>query len=398
MLKLFMQRYFIILNLIIFNPNGAIAQGLFDTIITVDKAAITKYELEQRIRFFSFLNEPGDPEIKSREGLINDRLKMAAAKKVNLQLTPAVIENSMKEFAKNSGRSLEQLFKLLEGGGVDPETFRDYVEAGITWRELIRKRFASRGEPTDAEIDRAIRSASPKGGMRVLLTEIVLPAQSEQLESARKISKELVKIKSVDAFSEQALRLSISNSRDVGGRLPWKNSADLPNGLRQIILGLRPGDVTPPLEVKNAIVLFQLRDIEEIAIKEPKIVTIKYIKITGDEPQLDLAAKSIDACENAYGLVKGNANLSMTIVSQKPGEIDQAIFQRLNSLDSNEISIFSSESDEKGTIIMLCERTYANLPVTSREEIKNKIMLDRLTNLANGYLSELKSNATIIIK
>ena len=61
--------------------------------------------------------------------------------------------------------------------------------------------------------------------MRVLLTEIVLPAQAEQLQSARKISKELVKIKSINAFSEQALKLSISNSRDAGGRLPWKNSA-----------------------------------------------------------------------------------------------------------------------------------------------------------------------------
>ena len=127
-------------------------------------------------------------------------------------------------------------------------------------------------------------------------------------------------------------------------------------------------------------------------------MSIKYLKITGDEFQLNLAAKSIDACENAYGLVKGNANLSMTIVSQKPGEIDQAIFQRLNILDSNEISIFSNGPDAKGTIIMLCERTYKNLSGISREEIKNKIKLDRLTNLADGYLSELKSNATIIIK
>ena len=63
-----------------------------------------------------------------------------------------------------------------------------------------------------------------------------------------------------------------------------------------------------------------------------------------------------------------------------------------------QVQIFSNGTDEKGTIIMLCERIYENLSNISREEIKNKIKLDRLTNLADGYLSELKSNATIIIK
>ena len=401
MLKILVSWSLVVFTSFSFLPNKLAAAGIFDTVISVDKAAITNYELEQRILFFNFLNEPGDALIKSRQSLIDDRLKMAAAAKDSIALTPTELENEMLDFAKNSNQSLSRLLNLLKEGGVDAETFRDYVEVGVVWRELVRQRFGSQAQPTKSELDRALAAASTEGGIRVLLTEIVLPAKPSQLEESRKIAKELAKITSTDVFSGKAKKMSVSSSRDNGGKVPWRNLKDLPNGLRQIIASLRPGQVAKPLEVQNAIVLFQLRDVEELALKVPEIVSMKFAKITGANSVLNLATKTVNSCDDLYGLVKLNKDVVLEMVTQHPDELEQATALRLNSLDRNEMSVLSDSTDSAdsiGNMIMLCERSYSTLADTSRSEVAKNIKAARLTNLAEGYLAELRTNATVVFK
>ena len=396
--KTFISLSLVIITLISFSAKELASEGIFDTVISVNKTAITNYELEQRIRFFSFLNEPGDANIKSRQSLIDDRLKMAAAQKEGIALTSIELKKSMSDFAKNSNQGLAALLELLKQGGVDPETFRDFVEVGVVWREVVRKRFASQVNPTTAEIDRAVISASPKGGIKVLLTEIILPAGPNQLRESQKISKQLTKITSVKVFSEQATKLSVSNSRENGGKLPWRNLKDIPNGLRQIIASLQPGQVTTPIEVNNAIVLFQLRDIAEAISNDLEIISMEFARITGPSSALKLAARTVDSCDDLYGLIKLNKDFVFTILTQRPDKIEQGIALRLNSLDKDEISIFSNGPDDEGDLIMLCKRDYKTLENTSRDQIAANIRSARLTNLAEGYLAELRTKATVVFK
>ncbi len=396
--KTFISLSLVIITLISFSAKELASEGIFDTVISVNKTAITNYELEQRIRFFSFLNEPGDANIKSRQSLIDDRLKMAAAQKEGIALTSIELKKSMSDFAKNSNQGLDALLELLKQGGVDSETFRDFVEVGVVWREVVRKRFASQVNPTTAEIDRAVISASTKSEIKVLLTEIILPAGPNQLRESQKISKQLTKITSVKVFSEQAAKLSVSNSRENGGKLPWRNLKDIPNGLRQIIAGLQPGQVTTPIEVKNAIVLFQLRDIEEFLSTTPEIISMEFARITGPSSALKLALKTVDSCDDLYGLIKLNKDFVFTILTQHPDKIEPGIALRLSSLDKDETSIFSNSPDDEGDVIMLCKRDYKTLENTSRNQIAANIRSARLTNLAEGYLAELRTNATVVFK
>ena len=398
MLKIFVSWSLVVFTLFSVLSNKLAAEGIFDTIISVDGAAITNYELEQRILFFSFLNEPGDTLISSRQSLIDDRLKMAAGSKDGFALTPTELENAMLDFAKNSNQSLSGLLNLLNEGGVDAETFRDYVEVGVVWREVVRKRFGSQSQPTESEIDRALAAERAEGDISVLLTEIVLPAGPSQLEESRKIARELAKITSIGSFSEKAKKLSVSSSRDNGGKIPWRNLKDLPNGLRQVIASLRPGQVAKPLEVQNAIVLFQLRDVEELGLKAPEIISMKFAKITGISSVLDLATKTVNSCDDLYGLVKLDKDVVLEMLTQHPDEIEQATALRLNRLDRHEMSILSDSPDSIGNMIMLCERNYTTSADISRSEVAKNIRAARLTNLAEGYLAELRTNATVIFK
>jgi peptidyl-prolyl cis-trans isomerase SurA len=395
MVKLNLQKCIAVFVLVYSVGSPAMSQSLFDSVISVDRAAITKYELDQRIRFFELLKPSNNVEDEARNSLIEDRLKIAAARRADIQLTPEALMAAMSDFAKNSNNNLNQLLDDLAQDGVDEQTFRDYVEAGITWRQLVRGRFASRANPTEAEIDRALASAGAQGGIQVLLTEIVLPAPPDQMAVARKIANRLTRIESTNIFSEQAQLLSVAQSRANGGKLEWTNLNDLPAGLRPIISGLRPGQITKPLEITNAIVLFQLLDIAETAFQLPKISAIEYAQLAGPESAVVSVSTRADTCDDLYGLVKTDAALTLTIQSHPQDQITQAIALRLNGLDKNEQSIRPTTEPNQADMIMLCARIYSMVEDVSRSQVAGNLRSAHLTSLADGYLAELRSNSDI---
>ena len=364
--------------------SAAQAQGLFDPVISVNRAAITAYELEQRERFLEILQRSSGMAQQARDSLIEDRLKMAAADRAGIKLGGAELLSAMDDFAANANLELEQLLETLAQSGVDEQTYRDFIMVGVTWRELIRARFAARSAPSEAEM---------------LLTEIVLPAGSaEELNNARQTAERLGRISSTADFSEQARRLSVAQSRVNGGRLEWANLSDLPDGLRPIISGLRPGQITTPLEVQNAIVLFQLRDVAETTAQSPEISAIEYAHLKGPADAVKAATQMADTCDDFYGAAKDDPSLSLTIRSESPDQMSQALSLRLMGLDKNEIDEMpaAAAAGDHAEIVMLCARVYAALEDVSRGQVADNLRSARISSLADGFLAELRASADIV--
>ena len=374
------------------------AQGLFDPVISVNRAAITAYELEQRERFLEILQRSSGMAQRARDTLIEDRLKMAAADRAGIKLGGAELLSAMDDFAANANLELEQLLETLAQSGVDEQTYRDFIMVGVTWRELIRARFAARSAPSEAEIDRALASAGAQGGIKVLLTEIVLPAGStEELNNARQTAERLGRISSTADFSEQARRLSVAQSRVNGGHLEWANLSDLPDGLRPIISGLRPGQITTPLEVPNAIVLFQLRDVAETTAQSPEISAIEYAHLKGPADAVRAATQMADTCDDFYGAAKDDPSLTLTIRSESPDQKSQALSLRLMGLDKNEFDDMpAAAAGDHAEIVMLCARVYAALEDVSRGQVADNLRSARISSLADGFLAELRASADIV--
>ena len=378
--------------------SAAQAQGLFDPVISVNRAAITAYELEQRERFLEILQRSSGMAQRARDTLIEDRLKMAAADRAGIKLGGAELLSAMDDFAANANLELEQLLETLAQSGVDEQTYRDFIMVGVTWRELIRARFAARSAPSEAEIDRALASAGAQGGVKVLLTEIVLPAGSaEELNNARQTAERLGRISSTADFSEQARRLSVAQSRVNGGQLEWANLSDLPDGLRPIISGLRPGQITTPLEVPNAIVLFQLRDVAETTAQSPEISAIEYAHLKGPADAVRAATQMADTCDDFYGAAKDDPSLTLTIRSESPDQKSQALSLRLMGLDKNEFDDMpAAAAGDHAEIVMLCARVYAALEDVSRGQVADNLRSARISSLADGFLAELRASADIV--
>ncbi len=132
------------------------AQSPFAVAARVNDDIVTNYEIQQRRRFLTLLNAPADVVAQARDTLVNERLQAQAAQRFGVVATPEEIEEGVASFASQANMNAQQFINALGQAGVAPETVRDFIAAGISWRNVVRARFATSAQVTDAEIDRAL--------------------------------------------------------------------------------------------------------------------------------------------------------------------------------------------------------------------------------------------------
>ncbi len=379
------------------------AQNMFAPVVKVNDSVVTAYELEQRIRMMTLLRAPGNIQELAREQLIDDRLRMQAARIAGVNPTPEEVLDGMTEFASRANLTREEFTQALEANGVAEQTFRDFVRAGLSWRLLVQERFAGRVNLSEAEIDRAL-GASGGSSVRVLLSELIMPAPPRQAEAVNERAQRISQITSEAAFSAEARRYSATATRRNGGRLPWQNLEDLPPTLRSIVLGLAPGEVSAPIPLPNAVALFQLRDIEETGFTAPTYAAIEYAAyyMPGGRSDATLAqarvlAQKVDRCDDLYGVAKGQPPEVLDRQALPPSEIPTDIAFELSKLDPGEVSTALTRANGQNLMfLMLCGRTTEINDDFDRDQFALGLRNQRLASLAESYLSQLRADARIV--
>ncbi len=388
------------------NAGHAQAQGLFAPAITVNDSVITGYEIQQRALMLQLLRAPGDPQKTAREQLIDDRLRLQAAADAGLVPVHEDVLDGMTEFAARANLDREKFIQELGRAGVAEQTFRDFIRAGVVWRQLVQARFSGRASASEAEIDRAMSSTGGQGNIRVLLSEIIMPVPPGQIQVVQERANRLAELTSISEFSAAARNYSATPTRGSGGRLPWRNLADLPPPLQPIVLGLAPGEVSDPLPLPDAIALFQMRAIEETGFTPPAISAVEYAMYFmpgGRSPETLAKARVIasqsDRCDDLYGVAKGQPEEVLERVTLPMDQVPTDIAIELNRLDAGEVSTTLTRNNGQTLVfLMMCGRTLAAREDADREQLALGLLNQRLNSLANGYLAQLKANARIIEK
>ncbi len=386
-------------------PDALPAQGLFSPVITVNEQVITGYELQQRTTMLKLLRAPGVPEKLARQQLIEDRLKLQAANDAGLRPSREDILDGMSEFASQANMSREEFIKAIGSAGVEEETFRDFVRAGLSWRMLVQQRFAGRSNVSEAEVDRAL-SSSGGSNVRVTVSEIIMPAPPPQAAKVEERAKRISQLTSTSAFSAQARRFSATATRGNGGRLPWRDLSEMPAPLQPLLLALRPGEVTDPIPLQGAIALFQLRDIEESPYKAPEIASVEYAAyyMPGGRSDETLARarvlkSKVDRCDDLYGFAKGQPEEVLQRDTLPPADIPTDVAYELSKLDPGEVSTTLTRANGQTLVfLMLCGRSSKISEDVDREQVTMGLRNQRIASQADGYLAQLRADARIIEK
>ncbi|MFD2738776.1 peptidylprolyl isomerase [Sulfitobacter aestuarii] len=379
------------------------AQNLFAPVVRIDDAVVTEYEVQQRQRFLQLLNAPGATREAAIEALIDDRLRARAAREAGLELPPEAIREGMREFAGRADLQTDEFIAALNQSGVSEETFRDFVTVNIAWRELIRARYADRVQISRAEIDRARAADRGAGGLRVLLSEIIIPAPPPRAAEVAALAERISKTRSTAEFSSFARQYSATASRERGGQMPWTPLEKLPPAIQPLIRDLAPGEVTAPLPIPNAVALFQLRAIEETGAPAQNYAQIDYAAyhIPGgrSDAALTRAAQiraEIDTCDDLYGINQGGPAGQLERKSESPAQIPQDIAIELAKLDPGEVSTALTRADGRNLVfLMLCGRTASANAEVSEEAVVNSLRQRRLEGYSAQLLEQLRANSRI---
>lgn len=378
----------------------ATAQSPFSAAVTVNDQIVTHYEITQRVLFLEVLNAPGDLQEQARETLINERLQREVGERFGMLASIDDIEEGMAEFAGRANMNTEAFLGALQNEGISPETFRDFVAAGITWRNIVRARFGPRAQVTEEEIDRALTLSASDGGAQINVAELVVPVTPENADQIRadiaRLAQELDG--SIGAFSEAARAYSAAATGRQGGGLGWRPLSAIPPQLRAILLPMNVGDVTDPVPLGPAIAIFQLRGLDETGFVSPEVMAVEYaeVLIPGGQSAAALAEAqdlrdSIDTCDDLNGVRPGGFELVSLPIEDVPGDVSL----ELARLDANEVSTGLTRANGTQLLfLMLCGRS-TELPEGGRDEVRQALFQQRLESYAQGYLAELRADAII---
>ncbi|WP_170358812.1 MULTISPECIES: peptidylprolyl isomerase [Ruegeria] len=379
------------------------AQSLFSPAIKVNQDIITWYELSQRQQFLTALGAPGASDAEVRDALIDERLRRQIMREAGIQAAPEDIQVGIDEFAARGQLSTDRFLQLLADQGVDRETVRDFVADQVAWRDYVSARFLSQARPSEDEINRAL-GQTDSGGLQVLLSEIIIPVNQQTIAQADLLAQEIAQLQGFDSFSAAATQYSAAATRDNGGRLDWLSLTSLPPALQPVILGLKDGEITQPLSLPNAIALFQMRGLREVATSATNYSEIDYAiyNMAGGRSAETLARaaklrEEIDTCDDLYGIAKDQPPEVLQRIQASPGEIPRDVALELAKLDLNEVSTTLTRNNGQTLMfLMLCTRTRDLGEETSRVDVANALTQQRLEAFANSLVAQLRAEANIV--
>lgn len=373
-------------------------QGQFAPRLLIDNMVITNFEYDQRLRFMTLLNAPGDLRKEAERTLTEDRLRMIAGQRMGIRLSDTQLTAGMEEFVSRFNMPMDQFLTILQANGVAAETFRDFVRAGLIWREVVREKFGPLAPTlvTTADVDRALSVLVQKTATRVLMSEITLPTD------ARKLAQEISDTARSEAgFAALARKHSTAPSAANGGRLDWVAITSLAPQIGQALETAGLNKATQPVQIPTGWAVYFMRRVEEGKAVTPALTAIDYAMLLVPGAGTPAAAAQIadirartDRCNDLNRYAKGQAEGALQRQTQPQTALPRDIAAEIETLDDNEISTRLVRGGAQ-VVLMLCSRRVVSDKEPAVEAIRGRLVEERFGMKAEHYLQELRANAHI---
>jgi peptidyl-prolyl cis-trans isomerase SurA len=97
--------------------------------------------------------------------LIEERLKVQAAKKLGVEVPDAEVKTMVSELASKNKMSYDEFSKHLHGLGVDITTMGEKMRASKAWREMIMRRYSAQATVSQRDVDLFLAAAAAEQGV-----------------------------------------------------------------------------------------------------------------------------------------------------------------------------------------------------------------------------------------
>ncbi len=390
-------------------PTGLRAQSPFSAALYVNDSPITHYEVDQRTRFLEFIGAGaggGESRAAALERLIEDRLQRQEARRVGLRASNDDIRDGMAEFASRGDLTLEEMIQRLGEAGVDADTFRDFVHAGILWRDIVNARYGPEIRITEAQVDHALSLAAVRPVTEVLISEIFLPADPQFADIVNQLIPQLQEIRTLEDFAEAARQVSAAPTNVQGGRVDrWIPLGELPDELAASFDSAPVGRVIGPLDFPGAFAFFQLRARRDTRDVPAGQIEYEYRRLglpggpsEANQTRAAQIRAGVDGCADlgvvAQRVVPALPEGAVSTITRTRPEIDAATAAELGRLNPNGVSSNLVQAGEM-VILMLCSRRVVSDPPPTRDQVRDALFNQALEGRAETRLQQLRAEAEI---
>ncbi len=387
--------------------HDAQAQSLFSPEVYVNDSAITRYEVDQRVRFFEALGSGGaDPRARARDRLIDERVQVQEAMRLGVRASGEQVQAALAEFAARAELSGDEFLARMAEAGVDRDTVLSFLRAGVLWRELVNARFGPEILVTGSQIERAQTPESVIPVTEILISEIFLPSDPQFAEAVNQLIPQILALPSLETFADAARQVSAAPSAPQGGRVErWLQMGVLPEPIAEQFRDAPVGTIAGPLEVPGAFGIFQLRARRETRDVPANLIEVDFRRadLPGGRSEANLAIVErlrarADSCVDfeaeIAAQIQGIPSESMAVQSVRQNALGSGLATELARLNPREISAGLVENGAL-VVLMLCNRRVQRDPEAPPAQIRLDLFNQTLEGQALVYLRTLRAEADI---
>ncbi|MBL8671235.1 MAG: peptidylprolyl isomerase [Alphaproteobacteria bacterium] len=387
----------------------------------VNDEAISMIDLAARMRLImASTGMPDTPENRRRvapsviDGLINEALQLQEAKRMDVRVPQEQIDDAIGSIAQRNNMPKERFLDALAQSGVPMTTLSRQVEADIAWQLVIVRTFGARGEISPAEIDSELdRIRQAPVGEDFELQEIFLAVDSPQDVAAKRqaIDRIAGELRSGADFGAVARQYSESPSARAGGAAGWVKAAQIPPEIISAISNLPRGGVTPVVRSRAGFYLIKLlnRRAGETPAAGPTILSLKQVLVPIDDGAdaerlaalrnvAATAASAVRGCDDVPRVLRELRLQDMSDLGQMPeSDLPPDLRQVVASLAVGQPSPVLRLHNGYA-VLLVCSRFQERSDLPSREEIGQRMRVERLSQIARRHLRDLRRQAIIDIR
>ena len=220
---------FFALSLLVLPASNSIAQpsATYKIAAVVNDDIVSMLEVEDRMRFvMATTGLSNTAEVRARmvpqivRSLIDEKLQLQAAASHNITIPPNAIAGAIATIEKQRGRPPGSLIAYLERSGVPAHTFKQQLQAQLSWNQLINRKVSSSMRVSEDELMREMERArhqQANAAQEVNISSILLPVDRPENEAnvqslAQKLVSEIRGGASFEAIASQFSTASGTNA------------------------------------------------------------------------------------------------------------------------------------------------------------------------------------------
>lgn len=215
----------------------------------VNGEPITNYDIQRRQKFRQLRRVDASQEETIKE-LVDERVKMTAAKSRGLEATDQQVKEAFANFAKSNKATPEVMTRQLDGIGIGADHFKEYIRAQITWSRMAGGRLQQ--ETRQKSGSQAIADLRKSGQQKPITTEYILQQIIFVIPKEKAATSVKARMAEAQAFRaqyqgcEKAIELAKSYKdvavKDLGRQL----APQLPTNWAEPVKATQQGQLTAP--------------------------------------------------------------------------------------------------------------------------------------------------------